>query len=374
MNVRVPLSKPFIDKEDIKAVVEVLKSGFLSLGPKLPEFEKAVSDYAGVKHAIAVNSGTSALHLCIRALGIKDGDEVITSPYSFIASSNCILFERAKPVFVDIDEKTFNIDPDKIEAAITEKTKAILVVHVFGLPAEMDRIIPIAKKHSLKIIEDSAEALGAKYKGRFAGTFGDCGVYAFYPNKQMTTGEGGIIVTNDDCIDELSRSMRSQGRDSNNDWLRHIRLGYNYRLDEMSCALGISQLKKIDFLLSKRESVAANYGRILSKFKEVILPYENDSLHRSWFVYVIRLAENVDRDKVIENLVEKGIQSKQYFPPIHLQEFYKRELGCKEGMFPNCEKVAKGTLALPFFTSMKKSQVKEVCLALKDAIKESKVQ
>lgn len=374
METRIPLSRPYIDKDDINAVKNVMKSGYLSLGPKLPEFERAIADYVGAKYAVAVNSGTSALHLCIRATGIKEGDEVITTPYSFIASANCILFEKATPVFVDIDENTLNIDADKIEEVITENTKAILPVHVFGLPAEMDKIMAIAKKHNLKVIEDAAEALGAKYKGQNVGTFGDCGIFAFYPNKQMTTGEGGIIVTNNEQIRDLCISMRSQGRGANDDWLKHVRLGYNYRLNEMSCALGLSQLKKIDFLLKKRAEVASYYNTILSKFKDVIIPSENLELQRSWFVYVIRVKENIYRDKVIKILVENDIQSKQYFPAIHLQDFYRNEFGYHEGMFPICEKVSNSTLALPFFTSMKKSQVKTVCKLLKQAIKESKTE
>ena len=260
---KIPLSSPFIEKDDIKAVTSVLKTRWLSLGPKLREFEELFAKFIGTRYAVAVNSGTSALHLCVKALGIGKGDEVIVAPFSFVASANCALFEGAKPVFVDIESKTFNIDPEKIEEKITKKTKAIVVVDVFGRPAHKEAIKKIAKKHKLKIIEDSAEALGAEYKGRKVGTFGDCGIFAFYPNKQMTTGEGGIIVTNDKKIYELCLSYRNQGRNIKSRWLDHERVGYNYRISDIQCALGVSQLKKIKRILKKRENVAKEYTKRL---------------------------------------------------------------------------------------------------------------
>lgn len=364
---KVRLSKAHIDKKDIEAVVRVLESGTLSLGPKLQEFKENFAKYIGTKHAIAVNSGTSALHLIIKSLGIQKGDEVITTPFSFVASANCILFEGATVVFVDIDKKTYNIDPKKIEAAITPKTKALLIVHVFGQTCDMTAIMKIAKKYNLKVIEDSCEAIGATHKGKMAGTFGNAGTFAFYPNKQMTTGEGGMIVTNDDTIAALCKSYKNQGRDSMA-WLGHSRIGYNYRLDEMSCALGITQLKKIDKLLSMREKVAQRYIEKLSNNKDIILPYVAKSNKESWFVFVIRLDEKIDRSKVIDILKDREIATNVYFPAIHLQEFYKKDFGYKEGDFPITEAVSKCTLALPFFSELSQKEVNYVCKNLQEAI------
>ncbi|TFH39882.1 MAG: DegT/DnrJ/EryC1/StrS family aminotransferase, partial [ANME-2 cluster archaeon] len=286
----IPLAQPDIGEEEIRLVNEVLRSGWLSMGPKVGEFEGQFANYIGTKHAIAVNSGTSGLHLCMNAIGIKKGDEVITSPFSFVASSNCIMFESGKPVFVDIDPDTLNLDVENIEAAITKNTKAILPVHVFGQPCEMDAIMNIAKKHNLAVIEDACEAVGAEYNGRKAGTFGDASVFAFYPNKQMTTGEGGIIVTDDDDIATLCRSLRNQGRSEDEEWLNHVRLGYNYRLDEMSCALGIGQLNRIDELLDKRTRVAEEYARQLSDVVGITTQYLDPNVKMSWFVYVVQVS------------------------------------------------------------------------------------
>ena len=368
---KVRLSKPHIDKKDIAAVTEVLQSGTLSLGPKLQEFKETFAGYIGVKHAIAVNSGTSGLHLIIKSMGIQDGDEVITTPFSFVASANCILFEKGKVVFVDIDKKTYNIDPKKIEAAITPKTKAILVVHVFGQMCDMTAIMKIAKKHKLLVIEDACEAIGATHKGKKAGTFGDAAVFAFYPNKQITTGEGGMIVTNSDEIAALSKSHKNQGRDSMA-WLGHSRIGYNYRLDEMSCALGITQLKKINKLLTLRESVAKEYSKLLQGNKDIILPTIAKNNKESWFVFVIQVSKKVNRDNVIAILKEKGISTNIYFPPIHLQKFYREDFGHKEGDFPITEEISKHTIALPFFSELTKKEIAYVCKNLVQAIKESK--
>ncbi len=368
---KVRLSKPHIDKKDIDAVVEVLKSGTLSLGPKLQEFKTAFAKYIGTKHAVAVNSGTSGLHLIVKSMGIKKGDEVITTPFSFVASSNAILFEGAKVVFVDIEKTTYNIDPKEIEKAITPKTKAILVVHVFGQTADMTAIMKIAKKHNLKVIEDACEAIGALHKGKKAGTFGDAAVFAFYPNKQMTTGEGGMIVTNDENIATLSKSYKNQGRDTMA-WLGHSRIGYNYRLDEMSCALGIQQLKKINKILKMREAVAKKYIKILGKNKDVILPTVLKTNKESWFVFVIQLKDGINRQGVIEYMKEKGIATNIYFPAIHLQEFYKRDHGFKEGHFPITEAISKRTLALPFFSELTQKEINYVCKTLTEAIKLNK--
>lgn len=368
---KVRLSKPHIDKKDIDAVVSVLESGTLSLGPKLEEFKSDFAKYIGTKHAIAVNSGTSGLHLIVKSLGIKPGDEVITTSFSFVASSNSILFEGGIVVFVDIDKKTYNIDPKKIEAAITPKTKAILVVHVFGQMCDMTAIMKIAKKHNLKVIEDACEAIGATHRGKKAGTFGDAAIFAFYPNKQMTTGEGGMIVTNDDTIAALSKSHKNQGRDSMA-WLGHSRIGYNYRLDEMSCALGVAQLKKINKLLSMREAVAMKYIKKLEGNKDIILPSVAKFNKESWFVFVIRLKETIDRENVINLLKEKDIATNIYFPAIHLTEFYKRDHGFKEGHLPITESISKQTLALPFFAELTQTEINYVCKNLEEAITLSK--
>ncbi|MCT4619045.1 MAG: DegT/DnrJ/EryC1/StrS family aminotransferase [Marinisporobacter sp.] len=366
----IPLAKPDITQREIDAVTEVLKSGILSIGPKIEEFEKEIADYIGVKHAVAVNSGTSGLHLIIKALGIGYGDEVITTPFSFISSSNCILFEGAIPVFVDIDEKTLNIDIDKIEEKITSKTKAILAVDVFGQPVDMDKIHQIAKKHHLKVIEDSCEALGSEYKNIKCGKNCDAGVFAFYPNKQITTGEGGIIVTDDDKIADLCRSMRSQGRAITGTWLYHERLGYNYRLSELHAALGVVQMERIEEILQKREEVANVYNQLLKKIEGVTIPcIDKDVNKMSWFVYVIRLDENMDRNKIMEKLQKRGIGCKPYFTPIHVQPFYQDQVKEK---FKVTDKVAAKTIALPFYTGMKKQEIEYIVEQLVDILKKYK--
>lgn len=363
----IPIAKPYIDENEINAVVEVLKSGVLSLGPKLVEFEQNFAQFMGMKYAIAVSSGTAGLHLGIKSLGIHEKDEVITSPFSFISSANSILFENAKPVFVDIDEDTLNIDPKKIEAAITPQTKAILPVHIFGQSCDMDLIMGIAKKYNLKILEDACESVGAKYKNKLVGTKGDLSVFAFYPNKQMTTGEGGMIITDNEEIYKTCASLRNQGRDSMS-WLGHNRLGYNYRLNELSCALGIEQLKKLPMILSKRQKVAERYNQNLKHFPEIRLPYISPDNIPSWFVYVIRLNNGLNRNLVMEKLKEVGVSSKEYLPSIHLQPFYKDKYGFKEGDFPISEKVSNCTIALPFYTSMTFEDIDYVCEKLKEVI------
>ncbi|MGC8690990.1 MAG: DegT/DnrJ/EryC1/StrS family aminotransferase [Caldisericum sp.] len=372
----IPLSKPWITEDDIKEVAEVLKTPNLSLGPKLLEFENMLLRVSGRKFAVAVNSGTSALHLIIRSLGIKDGDEVITTPFSFIASSNCILFERAKPVFVDIDPNTYNINPELIEEKITDKTKAILAVDVFGQPASWDRLIEIAKKYNLYLIEDSAEAIGSEYKGKPAGSFGVASVFAFYPNKQITTGEGGVVLTDDEQIYKLSKSMRNQGRGEEETWLYHTRLGYNYRISDINCALGISQLNRLNKIIEMRDTVAKMYSQKLSEVEEVITPYISpDTTRMSWFVYVIRLKDKFygkDRNIIIESLGRRGIQTRNYFEAIHLEPFYAEQFGFKEGDFPVTEFVADRTIALPFYTTMTEGEVDYVIKNLKEVIYEVK--
>jgi perosamine synthetase len=373
---KIPLSKPWITEGDIKAVEEVLRTSYLSLGPKLPEFEKRLAEIANTKYAVAVNSGTSALHLIIRSLGIKDGDEVITTPFSFIASSNCILFEGAKPVFVDIRKDTYNIDPGLIEGKITEKTRAILGVDVFGQPAEWDKIEKIAKKHNLDVIEDSCEAIGSEYKGKPAGSFGVAGAFAFYPNKAVTTCEGGAVVTDDENIYKLSRSMRNQGRGEDETWLYHTRLGYNYRISDINCALGISQLNRLDKIIEMRNTIAKIYSEQLSEIDKVITPYISLEVTKmSWFVYVIRLKDNFDerkRDIIIDKLGKRGIETRNYFEAIHLQPFYVEQFGFKEGDFPVTEFVSERTIALPFFTTMTEEEIDYVVNNLKEVILEVK--
>jgi len=381
VQMKVPLSSPDIIEKDIEAVVGVMKTRFLSIGPKVVEFEKRMGRFAGTKYAVAVNSGTSALHLIIRGMGIGEGegDVVITTPFSFIASSNCILFERARPLFVDIEEDTLNLDADKVEEKLESlsgeelaKVKALLVVDAFGQPADWDRFKEIGKKYKLRLIEDSAEALGSEYKGKNSGSFGEAGVFAFYPNKQITTGEGGNLVTDDEELARLARSMRSQGRGESGEWLDHERLGYNYRMDELSAALGCSQMERIEEILDKRSKVARMYGEKLAEVEEVQVPYIAPYVSRmSWFVYVIRLKWGIDRNRVIKYLNKEGVQCKPYFTPIHLQPFYRKMFGYKEGDFPITEDVTNRTIALPFFNNLKEEQIDYVVEKLKEGIKNS---
>jgi len=369
---RIPLARPYVGDEEVKAVSRVIRSGMLSLGPRLPEFEKKFADYIGVKYAIAVNSGTSGLHLCMKALNIKPGDEIITTPFSFVASSNPAIFEGAKPVFVDIDEETYNIDPAKIEAAVTKRTKAIVLVHIFGQPCDMDPIIKIADKYNLLIIEDACEAIGATYKNKKVGTLGKIGVFAFYPNKQITTGEGGMIVTNNEKAAKICRSLRNQGRDDSGEWLNHVRIGYNYRLDEMSCAVGLEQLKKLDFIIKRRKEIAFKYTAELKGIEGLITPYSSPKATISWWVYYLRAGKMRERNRVLEYLNDNGVSSRGYFdPPIHLQPIYKKLFGYKKGDFPIAEKVASSGFIIPFFVGLKENEINRVCDTIKQAIRRS---
>jgi perosamine synthetase len=366
----IPLSRPDISEADIQAVVDVLRTPWLSLGPKLPEFEAAFCEYTGARFATAASSGTAALHLAVQALGIQRGDEVITSPFSFIASANCVLFVDAAPVFVDIDSSSFNLEPELIERRITPRTKAILPVHVFGRPANMDAILDIAGRHNLRVIEDACEALGARWRGRHVGALGDAGTFAFYPNKQMTTGEGGMVVTNDPALDALCKSLRNQGRGASGAWLQHERLGYNYRLSDINCALGLSQLGRFEEILQRRREVAEEYRRHLADIEDVELPlYDLPNGEISWFVYVVRLKgfARAERDDVLRALRSDGIACSNYFPPLHLQPHIRR-LGYQEGDFPIAEAIAASTVALPFHNNLQSDQIRRIGDALRRAL------
>lgn len=367
----IPLSRPDIGPREVELVNQVLRTPFLSMGPMLPRFEDAVAGYVGTERAVAVSSGTSGLHLCMIAAGIGPGDEVITTPFSFVASANCVLYQGARPVFVDIDPQTMNISPDCIQQCITPHTKAILPVHVFGQPCAMDEIMAIAKRHGLMIIEDACEALGSEYKGQKVGTFGDAAVFAFYPNKQMTTGEGGVIATNKIEWASLFGSLRNQGRDESTKWLTHVRLGYNYRLSELSCALGVAQLERIEELIAKRNRVAEMYTAMLEEVVGIDVLFVSPSVTKmSWFLYVVRLAPGVDRDKLAQALHKDGIPTRPYFPPIHLQPLYVERFGYKAGDFPVTEAVARSSLALPFHGNMAMEEVEFVVSRLERCLRE----
>ena len=369
-SLQVPMSQPDIRAEDIELVVQVLKSSRLSMGPFIERFEAAFAAYIGVGHAVAVSSGTAGLHLCMRAANIGPGDEVITSPFSFVASANCILYERATPIFVDIDERSMNIDPDLVEAAVTDRTRAILPVHIFGQPCAMDALSTVSSKHNLMLIEDACEAIGAEYRGRKVGTFGKAGVFGFYPNKQMTMGEGGVVTTDDPSWASLLGSLRNQGRNDMEIWLCHDRLGFNYRLDEMSAALGLSQLSRIEELLQRREKVASIYRELLRDVPEaqVLSPVEGTT-RLSWFVFPVRLEETVDRDRLINLLRSRGVPSRAYFSTIYLQPYFEKQFNYKKGDFPIAERVANSTLALPFHSNISQEEIEYVVTCLKVAIR-----
>jgi dTDP-4-amino-4,6-dideoxygalactose transaminase len=371
----VPLSGPDIGEEEVNAVTQVLRSSVLSIGPQIQEFEKRMAAYSGHRYCVAVNSGTSALMLIAKSMGICRGDLYLTTPFSFVTSSNILLYEGAEPVFVDIDPKTFNMDASLLEQAYLshprrDAIKGIVGVDVFAQPLDWDPIIAFAEKYHLSILEDSCEALGSEYKGKKCGLFGKAGAFAFYPNKQMTTGEGGVVVTNDENIYVLCKSMRNQGRGVKENWLEHVRLGYNYRMDEITATLGIEQLKKIDTFISKRNDVANRYANLISRIDGVRPPYIADYTSKiSWFVYVVLLDERVDRDGVIGYLAENGIQSRNYFAPIHLQPFYKTQFGYREGMLPVTENTSKSTLAIPFFNRLTLEEQEYVVHHLSEGIK-----
>ncbi len=368
-SLRLPMSMPDITTKEIQNVIRVMQSRNLSIGSQTVMLEDLIAAECNMKHAVAVVNGTAALHMCIVAAGIQPGDEVITTPFSFVSSANCILYERATPVFVDIEPATLGIDPGRIEEAITERTKAIVVVHVFGQPSDMDPIMEIAARHNLVVIEDACEAIGAEYKGKKAGAIGKAGTFAFYPNKQITTGEGAMIVTNDEEWSHLFRSLRNQGRDKFDGWLNHSRLGYNYRMSELNAAVGVIQIKRLNELLSKRSAVADEYNRTISGIGGAApLAIAPTTTRMSWFVYVVRFDPDIDRDRMVNLLAEKGVPSRPYFFPIHLQPFYRKMFGFKPGDFPRSEAAGASILALPFHANMKKEEIEVVCKALADTI------
>jgi dTDP-4-amino-4,6-dideoxygalactose transaminase len=392
---KIPMSSPDLTDADRQAVIDVINTPNLSMGQRILDFEQSFCKQTGRKHAIGVNSGTAGLHLCVRAAGIGAGDLVITTPFSFVASSNVLLFENAVPVFVDIDPRTGNIDPELVADAARNiekylprrgvdsdisrhrdsnvrrrwNPKAILPVDVFGQPVNMDPINAVAEEHGLSVIEDSCEALGAEYKGRQAGTLGDYGVFAFYPNKQITVGEGGLIVTDDDEAADLMRSLRNQGRAVGDTWLQHTRLGYNYRLDEMSAAMGITQMTRLDELLAKREQVAAWYEARLSEIPGIQVPIvEPYTTRMSWFVYVVRFDSRINRDALADGLEEKGVPVRPYFLPIHLQPYMAERFGYREGDFPVTEDLGRRGLAIPFSGVMTEEQVEYVCTSIREVL------
>ncbi len=372
MDIRIPLSRPDLDETDLEAVCRVLRSDILSLGPTGPAFEEAIASYTGARHAVAVNSGTSGLHLAVIALGIGAGDEVVTTPFSFVASTNCFLFEGAKPVFADIDPDTWDLDPAAAEAAITDRTRALLPVHVFGRPCKIEAIVALGRRRGLAVLEDPCESLGSTVGGKMTGTFGDAGVYAFYPNKQITTGEGGVIVTDREEIASLCRSLRNQGRGPGGGWLEHERMGFNYRLADLNAGLGLSQLRRIESFIEMRSRVHALYGEALADVPGVVLPAPPRPGERiSWFVYVVRLADRFtreDRDRVLAELRRRGIACRNYFVPIHLQPYMRERFGFREGMFPVAEAVSARTISLPFHNRLTEREISETVSALRAAI------
>lgn len=366
-----PVAKPYITATEQRYVREVLQSGHLSLGPKYLEFEAEFARHVGTRYACAVSSGTAGLHLTMLVAGIGRGDEVITSPFSFIASSNSIIYVGAKPVFCDIDPVTYNMDPAGIEKCITKKTKAILVVHIFGQSADMAPIMAIAKKHKLKVIEDACESVDAKYRGKKTGTFGESAVFAFYPNKQMTTGEGGMVVTNSKKIYDYCCSLRNQGRGQSMDWLDHRYIGYNYRLDEMSAAVGLAQLEKLTWMIRQRQRIAAAYSRYLKPYSQyVIIPRTAKGNTHTWFVYVVSLIGPAGRrDRVLNELKKRGIQTKPYLPSIHMFDVYRKLYHYRPGQFPISEGVSNSSLALPFYLGLTDADIKHICRTLIDVLR-----
>jgi len=359
---QIPLAQPILGAEEERAVIEVLRSGRLSLGPKLAEFESLFAAAVGARHASALSSGTAGLHLALRSVGVSDGDEVVTSPFSFVASANAVLFERARPVFADIDPVTLDLDPQAAAAAVTPRTRALLPVHIFGWPADMDAFDTLAGRHGLGIVEDACEALDGLYAdGSPVGSRANPAVFAFYANKQLTTGEGGMVTTGSGEVKERIDSERNQGRAPDMDWLDHDRLGFNYRLSDIACALGIEQLRRLPEMMAGRRRAAELYRQALGGIEGLALPCpDSGAIRRGWFVFVVQLPHGADRDETIRALGRRGVQSKPYLPAIHLMSFYRERLGHREGEFPVCEDVASRSIALPFFPGIAEGQIDRV--------------
>jgi perosamine synthetase len=363
---RIPLSRPYIDEREEELVLDVLRSGRLSLGPAIERFEELFAERVGAPYAAAVSNGTAGLHLLAHIAELGEGDEVITSPISFAATANCFIYERATPVFADVDPATLNLDPSAVEASITERTKAIVAVDMFGYPCELDELRSLADRHGLTVIDDACEALGAEYKGAPVGSHGVSAVFGFYPNKQITTGEGGVVTTHSEEEWQLLKSLRNHGRSYDSRWFHHVRLGFNYRLTDLQAALGIAQLEKLDRILELRAAAAARYAELLAGADGVEPPLADDVDHqRSWFVYVVQVAPGLDRDGVLERLAREGIEAGHYVPCVHLQPYMRERYGFAEGLCPVAEDAASRTLALPFFTGIEPDDQERVIEALR---------
>jgi perosamine synthetase len=365
----IALSSPWLDEREEEAVADVLRSGRLSLGPTIDRFEDAFAEAVGAPYAAAVSSGTAGLHLLCVAAGVQPGDEVVTSPYSFVASANCAIYEGATPVFADVDRRTFNLSPAAVEAAITDRTRAVVAVDIYGYPCELDELRALCEARGVALIQDACEALGARYKGQPVGSQGPSAVFAFYPNKQITTGEGGMVTTHSEAEWRLVRSLRNQGRADSGGWLEHARLGFNYRLDDIGAAIGLAQLVKLDLILEARAAAAARYTALLASIPGLELPCEDDADHeRSWFVYVVTLPAGADREAVIASLSERGIQTARYLPCVHLQPYMQERFGYRVGLCPVAEDVAARTLALPFHARLEEDDQVYVAEALRAAL------
>jgi dTDP-4-amino-4,6-dideoxygalactose transaminase len=367
----IPLSRPWLDEREEELVLEVLRSGRLSLGPWIERFEEQVAQRVGAPYAAALSSGTAGLHLLCRMAGISPGDEVITSPLSFVASANCAILEGATPVFADVDPRTLNLDPAAVDAAVTGRTRAIVAVDMFGYPCELDELRAIADRHGLTLIEDACESLGAEYRGRPLGAHGAAAVFAFYPNKQMATGEGGVVTTHSEEEWHLLQSLRNQGRsyDGGGGWFHHVRLGLNYRWTDVQAAIGLAQLEKLDRILELRSAAAERYRDLLEGLDGVELPAADDGAHRrSWFVYVVKLDPGLDRAGVMAALRARGVSTAEYVPCIHLQPYMRERYGFAEGLCPVAEDTARRTMALPFFTQIDAGDQEHVVQALAGAL------
>ena len=367
----IPLSRPWVDEREEELVLEVLRSGRLSLGPWIERFEQELAERVGAPYAAAVSSGTAGLHLLCRIAGLGPGDEVVTSPLSFVASANCFILEGATPVFADVDPLTLNLDPAAAEAAITERTRAIVAVDMFGFPCDLDPLRALAERHGLTLIEDACESLGAEYRGAPLGSHGPSAVFAFYPNKQMATGEGGVVTTHSEHEWQLLRSMRNQGRsyEQGAAWFNHVRLGLNYRWTDVQAAIGLGQLEKLDRILVLRAEAAERYGELLAGLDGVEAPVPEDGdRRRSWFVYVVKLDPRLDRDAVMDSLRAEGVATAEYVPCIHLQPYMRERYGFSEGLCPVAEETARRTMALPFFTQIDVGDQERVVEVLRTAV------